>query len=134
MFIHSKAAKYDENKIVGVLCHSVEIIQPEMKQLFSVWAKQSLTPQTGFSIGKHQSATLTPREKDILFFLAKAKTAKQIAHLLKVSPRTVYSHMEHIKTKLNCHTKSELVDMAYHTGLAFELPSDFLPLPPCNAQ
>lgn len=123
LFLHSKAAKYNEHgEIVGLHCHAVEIINPDMRRLFSYLGNQSPEGFKIFSIGKNFAKHLTPREKDILFFTVKAKTAKQVARILNLSPRTVYSHLDNIKAKLNCRTKGELVDIAYQMGFSQELP------------
>ncbi len=126
VFLHNKAARHDDaGNIIGIQCHAVEIMHPKIHQLFAQLSAQ--TPETvqqkGYTRGKNKIFDLTPREKDILFFLCKAKTAKQIALILNISPRTIYSHIEHLKQKLNCHTKGELVDAAYQTGFSHELPS-----------
>lgn len=126
IFLHSKAAKLDEQgTIVGLQCHALEVINPEIQQLFSHLMQKLPKECATLSIGKPSTLALTPREKDILFFIAKAKTAKRMAQILNVSPRTVYSHIEHIKTKLNCRTKGELADVAYQMGFAQELPNLF---------
>lgn len=126
VFLHNKAARYDaQGKIIGIQCHAVEIIHPEIHRLFAGLIEKTpdLMQQKGYTLGKNSLLGLTPREKDILFFLCKAKTAKQIALILKISPRTIYSHIEHLKAKLNCHTKGELIDAAFQAGFSHELPS-----------
>ena len=57
-------------------------------------------------------ASLTNRQIDCLFYLAKAYSLKQIAIAMKLSPRTIEHHLEAIKTKFNCHLRSDLVAIA----------------------
>ena len=45
-------------------------------------------------------AVLTPRETEVLSWLAKGKTNRDIADILGMSPRTVNKHLEHIFEKL----------------------------------
>lgn len=64
-----------------------------------------------------QKVNLTLREFECLAHLTKAKTAKEIAILMNISPRTVENHIENLKTKLHCMTKSQLVEAAIEQGL-----------------
>jgi len=56
--------------------------------------------------------SLSTREKECLNILLDGKTAKQIGYLLGLSPRTIESYLDNIKSKLQCWTKAELVDFA----------------------
>ncbi len=49
---------------------------------------------------------LTPREHDVLAWLAKGKTNRDIADILGMSPRTVNKHLEHIFVKLGVETRT----------------------------
>ena len=49
---------------------------------------------------------LTPRELDVLTWVAKGKTNRDIAEILGMSPRTVNKHLEHIYVKLGVETRS----------------------------
>lgn len=61
-------------------------------------------------IGSH-SGYLTQREFDCLNLLVKRKTAKEIAKALNLSSRTVEYYLERIKLKLNCDSRSQLIDL-----------------------
>ncbi len=49
---------------------------------------------------------LTPRETDVLSWVAKGKTNRDIGEILGMSPRTVNKHLEHIYVKLGVETRS----------------------------
>lgn len=49
---------------------------------------------------------LTPREIDVLVWVAKGKTNRDIAEIVGMSPRTVNKHLEHIYVKLGVETRS----------------------------
>jgi DNA-binding response OmpR family regulator len=53
-----------------------------------------------------QRAALTPRETEVLSWLAKGKTNRDIAGILGMSHRTVNKHLEHIFEKLGVETRS----------------------------
>lgn len=56
---------------------------------------------------------LTEREKDVAKLLVTGATIKDIGVALRISPRTVESHVENMKDKLNCSRKSSLVKQLY---------------------
>ena len=49
---------------------------------------------------------LTPREIDVLRWVAKGKTNRDIGEILGMSPRTVNKHLEHIYVKLGVETRA----------------------------
>jgi len=57
-------------------------------------------------------SSLTQRQTDCLFYLVKGMTIKQTAQKMGLSPKTVEHYLENIKTKLNCHTRLDLVTSA----------------------
>lgn len=57
-------------------------------------------------------ATLTPREAEVLSWLAKGKTNRDIGDILGMSPRTVNKHLEHIYEKLGVETRTAAVAAA----------------------
>jgi DNA-binding CsgD family transcriptional regulator len=52
---------------------------------------------------------LTPREREVLQWLAHGKTDGEIGALLSISPRTVHKHLEHIYVKLGVETRTAAV-------------------------
>ena len=45
--------------------------------------------------------------------MIRGKTAKEIAVILNLSPRTIEHHIENIKIKTNSDSKSELIDKMF---------------------
>ena len=56
---------------------------------------------------------LTDREAEILAWVARGKTNREIAGLLVVSPHTVRKHLEHAFKKLRVHTRTAAVARAF---------------------
>lgn len=56
-----------------------------------------------------QKAPITGREHDILRLVVEGKSAKEIARILFVSPRTVENYKNKILKKLNLHRTSDLI-------------------------
>ncbi len=55
---------------------------------------------------------LTPREAEVLFWVIKGKTNKDIGEILGTSPRTVNKHLEHVFEKLGVETRTAAANMA----------------------
>jgi DNA-binding NarL/FixJ family response regulator len=60
---------------------------------------------------------LSAREREIFQLIAEAKTNKEIAGLLSVSPSTVETHRAHIMEKLDLHSAAEIVLYAVRRGV-----------------
>lgn len=57
-------------------------------------------------------ASLTPRETEVLTWLARGKTNRDIAEILGMSHRTVNKHLEHIFEKLGVETRAAAAALA----------------------
>jgi two-component system nitrate/nitrite response regulator NarL len=66
--------------------------------------------QNGFQ--PRNEPALTEREEQVLFFIAKGRSSKEIADLLFISERTVNKHRENLMEKLKIHTIAELTHYA----------------------
>lgn len=79
---------------------------------------QSFTHQKSVYLNQgNKQYAISPREFECLYWCAKDKTAKQIAQIIKVSPRTIETYLINLKNKLNCDTKIELIDFAQNDSL-----------------
>ncbi len=52
----------------------------------------------------------TQREVDVIACILSGKSAKKIALLLSISPKTVENHIRNITLKLGCRTQSDIID------------------------
>jgi DNA-binding NarL/FixJ family response regulator len=68
--------------------------------------------QDELSAQRLRDIALTPRETEVLSWLAKGKTNRDIADILGMSPRTVNKHLEHIFEKLGVETRSAATALA----------------------
>ena len=57
-------------------------------------------------------ASLTPRETEVLSWVAKGKTNRDVADILGMSPRTVNKHLEHVFEKLGVETRAAATALA----------------------
>jgi LuxR family transcriptional regulator len=54
---------------------------------------------------------LTPREREIMLYYLRGKTAKETAILTNLTYRTIEYYFTNIKRKLNCRYKHDLLSM-----------------------
>lgn len=59
---------------------------------------------------------LTSREQEVLSFIAKGYTNREVSEILNLSIKTIESHRSKIMEKLNISTRHELVDYALKEG------------------
>ena len=65
----------------------------------------ALEPRSAWPIAPE----LTPREREVLRWLATGKTDADIAAMLGISTRTVQKHLEHMYVKLGVETRTAAV-------------------------
>ncbi len=58
------------------------------------------------------TASLTPREAEVLSWVAKGKTNRDVGDILGMSPRTVNKHLEHVFEKLGVETRAAAAGLA----------------------
>jgi len=73
--------------------------------------------QEGDSPQKDLFQKISPRQREILQFLAEGKSAKEIASILDISTRTVEFHKYRMMQQLNIKTSAELVQYAVRHGI-----------------
>lgn len=64
-----------------------------------------------------KAKVLTHREEEVLRLVAEGKTAREIANLLYISPRTVENYKNSILEKLSLHKTSDLIKYAIKHGI-----------------
>ena len=72
----------------------------------------TLSPAGSPGAQRLRQVALTPRETEVLSWLAKGKTNRDIADILGMSPRTVNKHLEHVFEKLGVETRSAAAAIA----------------------
>jgi DNA-binding NarL/FixJ family response regulator len=64
-----------------------------------------------------ESSKLTPRQREILRLLAAGRSAKEVAAVLDISPRTVEFHKYQIMEMHSLHNNAELIHFAIKHGI-----------------
>lgn len=64
-----------------------------------------------YNLGEqHAFIYLTSREAECVVCLLRGKTFNEAARMLKLSPRTIEFYVKNMKIKLNCKSRSELIE------------------------
>jgi DNA-binding response OmpR family regulator len=74
--------------------------------------RSEANPALAHDMARIDGAALTPRETEVLSWLAKGKTNRDIADILGMSHRTVNKHLEHIFEKLGVETRAAAAALA----------------------
>jgi DNA-binding CsgD family transcriptional regulator len=69
----------------------------QMSDALVLWEERAPVKQVG---------ELSPREAEVLEWVAQGKTNAEIGGLLGVSPRTVQKHLEHVYDKLGVRSRA----------------------------
>jgi DNA-binding NarL/FixJ family response regulator len=67
--------------------------------------------------GEKKKTELTDREREILQLVAEGKSAKEIAFLLNISPKTVAFHKSNIMARLGLRTTADLTRFSIRHGI-----------------
>jgi DNA-binding NarL/FixJ family response regulator len=65
-----------------------------------------------------ETFNLTPRELEVLLWVSRGKTNRDIGDILGLSPRTVNKHLEHIYEKLGVETRTAAAALAMRGGFS----------------
>lgn len=107
----------DQNKVIGIFGCSIILGKHPLADSLSLVTNLGIlntTENISQFVGTEiQNDYLSRRQISCAKLLLSGMTIKQIAAYLNLSPRTVESYVENIKTKLNCRNKTELILKLY---------------------
>jgi len=61
----------------------------------------------------HRANALTPREREVIAYIAEGRTNGEVGRLLGISAETVRKHLENAYEKLGVHTRTAAVAAVY---------------------
>lgn len=100
--VFGMSAPLDENNVFATTLPQVMLAQ-QVNSVETAQAEQKFSCQ----------AKVSRREKECLYYLAQGMTAKEIARVLSLSPRTIEFYIENMKKKFNCSNRIELIAKAF---------------------
>jgi DNA-binding NarL/FixJ family response regulator len=100
---------------VRVVADGEALLSPSVtRRLLSEFASRAKQP-----VGTHPGglSELTAREREVMALVAEGLTNTEIGTRLFMSPATARTHVSRIVTKLNARDRTQLVVLAYESGL-----------------
>jgi DNA-binding NarL/FixJ family response regulator len=121
VFVSSESAE-PADRVVGLLIggddYLVRPIDPdELNARLRRLITRAATPRTDSTPRAGTFSALTTRENEVLRLLAHGLTQEQIAQELEISPATVGTHIQRVLGKLDVHSRTQAVALAYREGL-----------------
>lgn len=113
-YIPKRAAPDDLVSAIRVVSQGNVFLYPSVAKLL---VKDFLHRAEPGPDASRAASRLTPREHEVLTYIAEGYTNREIAEALVISVKTVDRHRENIMRKLNLHNRVELVKYAIEKGL-----------------
>lgn len=111
-YVPKRAAPDDLMSAIRIVRQGDVYIYPSLARLL---VKDFLHRSESSEAGSHEE--LTPREQEVLTYIAEGYSNREIADVLVISIKTVDRHRENLMRKLNLHNRVELVRYAIEKGL-----------------
>jgi DNA-binding CsgD family transcriptional regulator len=94
-----------------------EVLRPQIANLYRYSVAIDKTPaMPADTLSLRAALPLTPREREVLDWVAAGKTNRDVAAILGARPRTVEKHLERIYEKLGVETRTAAVMRAVNLG------------------
>jgi FixJ family two-component response regulator len=88
----------DEQELLTKICNALRVNWRDKQRLADVFLRLQ---------------SLSDREREVMELFAAAKTTRQVANMLGISPKTVEKHRIHIFDKLNVESVPALIRLLY---------------------
>ncbi|WP_150467759.1 LuxR C-terminal-related transcriptional regulator [Francisella sp. SYW-9] len=131
IFRSSKFPLFDsENNVIGLAVHSIVVKEQSIIEKIASLKNYDLKRYKNI-YGHYYSCeqvldVLTEKEKEVIFYLIRGKTASDIAGILSRSIRTIEAHINNIKYKLSVSSKSQLIEFIIENGFLDYIPENLL--------
>ena len=109
----------DHTECIGIVASYIDISKYFVKE--KTLNLQTINGKRFYLGGIFGNEYLTKREVQILQMILLGMCNKKIANRLTITPKTVETHIDNLKIKLQCHSKGDIIMTALKTGLTFTI-------------
>lgn len=110
---HKVPLRSRSQKVIGIMGISL---------ILDTLSHRSFKPNTKYHIN-NTAITFSTREAECLNETLNGYSAKEIATILGISPRTIEAHLDKIRQKLNCKSKLDLINKLHNRSCS-EFPDN----------
>lgn len=120
-------------KVVGTIFHGedlapfpdCQLLGALLSQLHNGGRHGTPNDQASYLITTSEASNpaLSPRMREVLFFTVRGWSAKQIARVLALSPRTVESHIDALRRAFQVNNRTQLIEAAMAAGYFTSIPA-----------
>lgn len=115
-YLVKSAADRELVDAVRAVAHGDVYVRPAAARVLA----KNLTKKDPAASDRERFEKLTPRERDVLRFVAQGFSAPEIGEKLFISPKTVDTYKQRIQEKLGLGHRSDYVQLALRLGLLSE--------------
>ena len=102
----------NKQELQGKVVEALRTVLRGERYLSSAMAQRLIAQAIGSKASQGGTEALTDRELQIFQLVGRGKSTREIANELNVSVHTIDSHREHIRSKLNLRSGTELIQRA----------------------
>ncbi|MFF5108629.1 response regulator [Streptosporangium sp. NPDC000509] len=110
-FVLKDSAPEELTRAIRVVASGEALLSPSVtRKVIGLFGRHDVTPVEGLE-------TLTPREREMVAWVATGRSNDEIAAELVISPDTVRTHISRAMVKLHARDRAQLVVFALRSGL-----------------
>ena len=102
----------NKQELQGQVVEALRTVLRGERYLSAVMSQRLIAQAIGSKVAHGGTETLTDRELQIFQLIGRGKSTREIAQELNVSVHTIDSHREHIRSKLDLRSGTELIQRA----------------------
>lgn len=117
----------DSNGLIsGVFHNLIDVSETELPHYFNKLLFDNKSKQLSYTLKPSFDNKFSIRESECLYYILRGQSAAMTAAILQISKRTVESYLEIIKIKLNCFSKTEVIEKSLALGYYYVIPNSIL--------
>jgi DNA-binding CsgD family transcriptional regulator len=129
-YLVTKSPMVEDDQVIGTVFNGADITSAATIELGSLLGRihagigpDGSAGQTSYVVNRNRGTIeLTSRQAEVLFFLIRGKSSRDIAAIFDISIRTVEHHAEQLRGRFAANNKAELIDQAINQGYLNYIP------------
>lgn len=129
---HKKVVRDHAGEPVGVIGHLHNLTDCTfLSNAFNLLHRdlrydENLSQASYHIVNQYKASSLTPRESECAFYVLRGQSNREISEKLHISIKTVEVHYQHIKSKLDCRFRSQVIEKLLNLECLQQIPASLL--------